>query len=249
MGAHKGTYNPDSHLQSTTRIPSSDPTGPHPRPTGGPFSEESYLSAWGCSRYILCPNRQGGEAIGFWPKIACWNARGIMPGSLYLDELLNKQSLDICAISEHWLFPNNITFLGSVNSKYDFVGKSDIELIDHTTVCKTYQIGKGGVALWWNKTLSHSMSVIDTDGDRIIGIDISLRNDAHLVIFSVCLPSANLPNDMFCEYIQKMSDLYSQYFTYASVVFLGDMNTQINGQRCVTTKQSRVQNMYDFFYI
>ena len=60
MGAHKGTYNPDSHLHSTTRIPSSDPTGLHPRPTGGPFSEESYLSAWGCSRHILCPNRQGG---------------------------------------------------------------------------------------------------------------------------------------------------------------------------------------------
>ena len=24
-----------------------------------PFSEESYLSAWACSRHILCPNRQG----------------------------------------------------------------------------------------------------------------------------------------------------------------------------------------------
>ena len=25
-----------------------------------PFLEESYLSAWGCSRHIICPNRQGG---------------------------------------------------------------------------------------------------------------------------------------------------------------------------------------------
>ena len=45
MGAHKGTYNPDSHLHSTTGIPSSDLTDLHPRPTGGPFSEGSYLSA------------------------------------------------------------------------------------------------------------------------------------------------------------------------------------------------------------
>ena len=45
MGAHQGTYNPDSHLYSTSRIPFSDPTGLHPRPTGGPFSEGSYLSA------------------------------------------------------------------------------------------------------------------------------------------------------------------------------------------------------------
>ena len=57
------THNPDSHLNSTTRIPSSDPTGLHPRPTGGPFSEGSYLSAWGCSRHILCPNRQGGTRV------------------------------------------------------------------------------------------------------------------------------------------------------------------------------------------
>ena len=63
MRVHKGTYNPDSHLYSTTRIPSSDPTGLHPRPTGGPFLEESYLSAWGCSRHILCPNRQGGLVL------------------------------------------------------------------------------------------------------------------------------------------------------------------------------------------
>ena len=48
-------------MHSNTRIPSSDPTGLHPRPTGGPFSEGSYLSAWGCSRHILCPNRQGGD--------------------------------------------------------------------------------------------------------------------------------------------------------------------------------------------
>ena len=39
VGAQKGTYKPDSHLHSTTRIPSSDPMGLHPRPTGGPFSE------------------------------------------------------------------------------------------------------------------------------------------------------------------------------------------------------------------
>ena len=54
MGAHQCTYIPDSHLHSTTRIPSSDPTGLHPRPTGGPFSEEYYLCR-GYSRHILCP--------------------------------------------------------------------------------------------------------------------------------------------------------------------------------------------------
>ena len=33
-----------------------------------PFLEESYLSAWGCSRHILCPNRQGDLLLGDFGK-------------------------------------------------------------------------------------------------------------------------------------------------------------------------------------
>ena len=36
------------------------PYGSPPTANGRPlFLEESYLSAWRCSRHILCPNRQG----------------------------------------------------------------------------------------------------------------------------------------------------------------------------------------------
>ena len=113
MGAHKGTYNSDSHLHSTTRIPSSDPTGLHPRPTGGPISEGSYLSAWGCSRHILCPNRQGGELFETFryqypeSKQYTWSARGAASRldrfyiSKELKENLIKTEITSCTISDH----------------------------------------------------------------------------------------------------------------------------------------------------
>ena len=63
-------------------------------------------------------------------NIACWNARGIMLGSLYLDHLLTKCCIDVCCISEHWLFPHSLNFLGSINSNYEYVAVSDEDLIN-----------------------------------------------------------------------------------------------------------------------
>ena len=61
-------------------------------------------------------------------NIACWNARGIMPGALYVDHLLNKNDIDILGISEHWLFPHSLNFLGSINVKYDYASVCDNDL-------------------------------------------------------------------------------------------------------------------------
>ena len=166
-----------------------------------------------------------------------------MPGTLYLDHILNQNRLDICALCEHWLFPHNLNFLGCINNKYDFTGKSDADLINRISGNNQYSRGKGGVALIWNKNLSQCVSVIDIDDDRIVGIDISLNNNAHLVIFSVYLPSTNYSNDYYSEYITKMSDLFAQYSVYASVIFLGDMNTQIKGPRCDANKTFRTKEM------
>ena len=71
----------------------------------------------------------------------------------------------------------------------------------------------------------------------------------HIWLFSVfiCL-APTLQTTCYVNISKKLSDLYSQYSTYASVVFLGDMNTQINCPRCLTANQSRVQNMYDFLH-
>ena len=97
---------------------------------------------------------------------ACWNARGIMPGALYADHILTKNNIDILAISEHWLFPNSLKFLSSINVHYDYSGASDEDLCHPSTGSGIYCRGKGGVALLWHKRLSHCIRNVDTDDDN-----------------------------------------------------------------------------------
>ena len=43
-------------------------------------------------------------------NIACWNSRGIMPGTVYLSEFFQSYDIDVVGLSEHWPFPHNIDF-------------------------------------------------------------------------------------------------------------------------------------------
>ena len=181
-------------------------------------------------------------------NIACWNARGIMPGSLYLDHLLTKHCIDVCCISAHWLFPHSLNFLGSINSKYEHVAVSEEDLINPFSSKINYHRGKGGFAILWNKCLSYCVSNIDLNDDRIIGIDVKIQSDVHSVIFSVYFPCRGMPTDMYNEYIQKLSDIHAQFSTYARVLFLGDMNVQIKGPRFDLVNDTRVRTISSFLH-
>ena len=167
------------------------------------------------------------------------------PGALYVDHLLNKNDIDIPGISEHWLFPHSLNFLGSINVKYDYAAVCDNDLCTPPSCSGCYARGKGGVALW-HKRLSHCISNIDTGDDRIIGIDLSLKNGTHLVIFCVYLPSSNYNNDFYFEYLNTLCDIYDQHSSYAQVVFLGDFNTQIRGPKRTINVTSRVRAAHRF---
>ena len=62
MGAHKGTYNPDSPLPLNHQGPVFRPYGSPPTDNGPPLFRRNLTSAWGCSQHILCPNQQGGQS-------------------------------------------------------------------------------------------------------------------------------------------------------------------------------------------
>ena len=170
-------------------------------------------------------------------SLACWNARGIMSGALYVDHIIGKYNIDILAISEHWLFPHSLNFLGSINVNYEYAGVCDADLCHGHG--RSYPRGKGGVALLWHKRLSHCIHNIDIDDDRIVGIDITLKHKVHIVCFSVYLPSTNCSNELYLEYIGKLSDLYAQHSSYAFVVFLVDFNSPVSGSQRDSNRNSR----------
>ena len=142
----------------------------------------------------------------------------------------------------------HLTFLVASTLKYEHVAVSDEDLINPFSSKINYHRGKGGVAILWNKCLSHCVSNIDLNDDRIIGIDVKIQSDVHSVIFSVYFPCRGMPTDMYNEYIQKLSDIHAQFSTYARVLFLGDMNVQIKGPRFDLVNDTRVRTISSFLH-
>ena len=110
-------------------------------------------------------------------KIACYNARGIMASSVYISEFLQKNDIDILAISEHWLFPQSLRYLDSIDNDYMGWGvccKNADPILNHHR-------GKGGVAFLFKKSLRHVIQYVDIDHDRIQGVSIH-TNDTPLLL-------------------------------------------------------------------
>jgi len=73
--------------------------------------------------------------------------------------------------SGHWLTPNNLYFLNSILSEFDYFGK-----------CDNSNRSKGGVAIMWNKRLSHRIVPIDVIKMTVLWV---FRCKYHLQ--SICL--------------------------------------------------------------
>jgi exonuclease III len=153
---------------------------------------------------------------------------GVMRSALYIDQLLNDYHTDILALSEHWLFSDNLIFLDSINKNYKSLGVADLSL----DVLDPYRRGKGGVALMWKKSLK--ATPIALDDDRIIGIKVYISSHRTISIFAVYLPSTNQLLQTFSDYIDRLDELYHQHSMHSDVLFLGDCNVQINGPKVAT---------------
>ena len=162
-------------------------------------------------------------------KIACLNARGIMASSNYISKVLHMHNIDIMAVSEHWLFPQSLSFLSSMCNDYVGWGVCSKELDPATS----HHRGKGGLAFLFKKSLKHVIQCIDIDSDRIQGISVSLSNSQSLNIFSVYMPSSNASNVTYDEHIDLLYNVFYQYSQSAECIIMGDFNCDIPGDKCV----------------
>ena len=103
-----------------------------------------------------------------------------MYSSRYLSKLLKYSNIDVCAISEHWLFNDNLNCINTIDTSYTSIGVCDASV----NPLDPYRRGKGGVALVWKKSLKVSGITIP-DEDRIIGI--SMKSDCSKLFFIFCV--------------------------------------------------------------
>lgn len=113
-------------------------------------------------------------------KIVTWNATGIMSSASYLCDLLQKYStcIDICGLSEHWLFNHNKSFLSSISNEYIAHVKCHSDLL----LPGNRKVGKGGVAILWHNSMSNLVTPLDIDNDRIIGIQLQVAPGAYMFL-------------------------------------------------------------------
>ena len=159
--------------------------------------------------------------------ICTFNVRGVMPCTHYLCELMSEQGIDIMCISEHWLYPDSLAYLNSIDTTFDVFSKADSSL----NVFDSSRRGKGGLGILWRKDLSSLVSKLYLDDDRLTGICVHLQNNAKLFIINVYMPSTDYPIELYREYVQKVSDIYEEYNSVGQVLLVGDWNAELSGDR------------------
>ncbi|MES9882676.1 MAG: hypothetical protein ABW185_17555, partial [Sedimenticola sp.] len=70
-----------------------------------------------------------------------------MSSCTYLSNILTTGNIDICGISEHWLYEHDLHFLDIIDVNYCCYARSDFDL----GLPGVRRVGKGGVCLLWKK--------------------------------------------------------------------------------------------------
>ena len=80
-------------------------------------------------------------------NITCWNCSGIYGNYVYARKLL--KNTDILALSEHWLYEDELSFLDGLDSRFcSYATSSSMNDKLHR-----WKHGQGGVSLLWKKEL------------------------------------------------------------------------------------------------
>ena len=181
------------------------------------------------------------KGLGHQPKdtirIGCFNTKGVIRNVLYLDSLLETNNMDICAISEHWLFEDNLGFLDSINVKYVSYGVHDSNL----NPLDPYRRGKGGVAFLWKKCYTPIIHKLNCGNDRIVGISVELNDKKSLTLLAVYLPDSSQGVVPFLNCLETLHDTYCKYSKISDVIILGDFNVQLPTTMLKQTDQRQLE--------
>jgi len=152
--------------------------------------------------------------------ISGFNMRSLNCGRLYVQELMDKS--DIIGIAEHRLYNNELYKLNDINCNYDIHAKasSDLQVQD-----QNIRSGHCGIGLLWRKELSHCISIVETNNDRICAIELSgVLFSKSLFVICVYMPHQACKISTFENVINALGDLLARVQHQGEVVIIGDTN-------------------------
>ena len=167
------------------------------------------------------------------------------------------QQFDIIMIQEHWLYPDELSYLSMLSNDFSSFGLSPMPVGETLLSGRPY----GGVGIMWHKKLSNCAKIVQFDDNRILGLEIKTNNQTFLFvcIYLPCDCDANY--DDYCFYLNKIHCIIDSAST-PHVFILGDFNANINSDSlfgkeliefcdinrlCFTDKNMLLPNTYTFF--
>ena len=148
-------------------------------------------------------------------NIMPWNATGLISSASYLCDALKDKVVDICGISEHFLFPNNVHFLDNLNSDYCYHVSCDKDL----SIPSKRRVVKRDVCLMWHTQYNNDVVPLSID-DRIVGIQLQTTLCQFMFIFQLYLPCSNYHMHTYREYMDKVYDVWYSYSGSGTVLFI-----------------------------
>ena len=169
-------------------------------------------------------------------NLCCLNVCGLKSNQHYIRWLLSNLSLDIFAISEHWLHDFDLRLFSSLHNDYKFIANSSPRQED-PIVCAPQPIrGHSSVAIGWHKRLDHLFSP-----SPIISSHRAVANELRSVLgpvyfVSVYLPSRTDSTDIFRDTLNQLT-VALLLPTSASIINMGDFNAYpgIHGRHLSST--------------
>ena len=101
--------------------------------------ENGSLNKSGCTKVVLIRGKMAKLNFG------CWSCGEVYENFIYVKSLL--RTLDVLALSEHWLYEDELTFLDSLDINFDVFSCSSS--VNNTL--ERLRRGHGGVALYFKK--------------------------------------------------------------------------------------------------
>ena len=149
-----------------------------------------------------------------------WNCHGPSQAIPYTQLLAEKS--DIIILTEHWLWPYELSKLDSVITGYTGLGVSDGRLNEECSLRR----GCGGVGFLWKQQLP--VIVVSIGSDRIFAVQLTLYSSSSLSIVGVYLPTTDSPIVVFKEYLQELENITNVLQADGPVIIMGDFNAHIS---------------------
>ena len=132
-------------------------------------------------------------------------------------DCLYRNKIDICGISEHWLYEKDLQFLNQLDNSYISYAVADSDL----TCPSKRRVGKGGVALLWHRKYDRCVSPLSLYDDRIIGIKFEVNTENCIYFIQVYLPCSNHLIEVYREYMDKLPNILYLFSEKGIIIMMG----------------------------